>query len=36
MIAPVIFSDRPEIGLAVIVAGFGIGGLGFFLRFVRK
>lgn len=36
MIAPGIFSDKPEIGLAVIAAGFGIGGLGFFLRFVRK
>ena len=36
IITPSLFSDKPEIGMALIVAGFAIGGLGFFLRFVRK
>jgi hypothetical protein len=36
VIAPTWFSDKPETGLALIVAGFAIGGLGFFLRFVKK
>ncbi len=36
IIAPTWFSDKPEMGLAVIAVGFAIGGLGFFLRFVKK
>ncbi|MFY9300490.1 MAG: hypothetical protein WAO91_04805 [Candidatus Nitrosotenuis sp.] len=30
MIAPSWFSDRPELGMGLIVAGFAIGGIGFF------
>ncbi len=36
IVSPTWFSDNPEIGLAAIAAGFAIGGLGFFLRFVKK
>jgi hypothetical protein len=36
IIATAWFSDKPETGQALIVAGFAIGGLGFFLKFVRK
>ena len=36
MIAPLTLGETPELGMAAIVAGFIIGGLGFYLRFVRK
>jgi hypothetical protein len=36
MIAPTWFADKRELGLALIVLGFVIGGLGFYLRFIRK
>jgi hypothetical protein len=36
IIAPSWFSDKPEFGLALIALGFLIGGLGFYLRFIRK
>jgi hypothetical protein len=36
IITPGWFADKPEIGLALIAAGFVIGGLGFYLRFIRK
>ncbi len=36
MIAPSWFSDRPQLGLATIVAGFLVGGVGFYIRFIRK
>ncbi len=36
MIAPLMFSETPETGLVVIVVGFLVGGLGFYLRFVKK
>ena len=36
IIAPGWFSDKPETGLALIAVGFAVGGLGFFLRFVKK
>jgi hypothetical protein len=36
IITPTWFADKPEIGLALIVLGFLIGGLGFYLRFIRK
>lgn len=36
MIAPTMFSDTPDAGLALIVLGFIIGGFGFYLRFVKK
>jgi len=36
MVAPTWFADKVEYGLAVIILGFIIGGLGFYLRFVRK
>lgn len=36
MISPTWFANRPEIGFSIIALGFAIGGLGFYLRFVRK
>ena len=36
IITPSLFSSRPEMGMALIAAGFAVGGLGFYLRFVRK
>lgn len=36
IVAPTWFADRPEIGLLTIILGFAVGGLGFYLRFVRK
>ncbi len=36
IIAPAWFSDKPETGLVLIAVGFAVGGLGFFLRFVKK
>jgi hypothetical protein len=36
IIATTWFADKPEFGLALIVLGFLVGGLGFYLRFVRK
>ncbi|CAE6501983.1 MAG: hypothetical protein QXY22_05280 [Candidatus Nitrosotenuis sp.] len=36
MIAPLMFSETPETGLVIIVVGFLVGGLGFYLRFVKK
>lgn len=36
IITPMWFSDKPELGLALIALGFLIGGIGFYLRFVRK
>lgn len=36
IVAPTWFSETPEFGLGMIVLGFLIGGLGFYLRFVRK
>lgn len=36
IVAPTWFSDRPEAGLALIAVGFAVGGIGFFLRFVKK
>ncbi|MEM3064375.1 MAG: hypothetical protein QW177_03280 [Candidatus Nitrosotenuis sp.] len=36
IIAPSWFSDKPELGLVLIAVGFAVGGLGFFLRFVKK
>lgn len=36
MVAPLMFSETPETGLAIIVLGFIVGGLGFYLRFVKK
>jgi hypothetical protein len=36
IITPAWFSESPEFGLALIVLGFLIGGLGFYLRFIRK
>jgi len=36
IIAPTWFSDKPETGLVLIAVGFAVGGLGFFLRFVKK
>ena len=36
VLAPTVFRDTPEIGLVIIIFGFLVGGLGFYLRFVRK
>lgn len=36
MVTPTMFAKQPEIGLALIVLGFVIGGFGFYLRFIRK
>jgi len=36
IITPTWFSNQPELGLALIVLGFIVGGLGFYIRFVRK
>jgi hypothetical protein len=36
MISPTWLASRPEIGFSTIALGFAIGGLGFYLRFVRK
>lgn len=36
MIAPTMFSNTPEVGLALIVLGFIVGGIGFYRKFVKK
>ena len=36
MLAPITLGETPELGMAAIVGGFLIGGLGFYLRFMRK
>lgn len=36
IISPTWFANRPEIGFSMIALGFVIGGLGFYLRFIRK
>ena len=35
-IAPTIHGDTPDLGVASLVFGIIIGGIGFYLRFVRK
>ena len=35
VMAPTFLSDDPELGAVAIIAGFLIGGLGFYLHFVR-
>ncbi|MBM3904503.1 MAG: hypothetical protein FJ357_05165 [Thaumarchaeota archaeon] len=35
-IAPTWFSGEPQTGMALIIVGFIVGGLGFYLRFIRK
>ena len=35
VMAPTFLSDDPELGAVAIVSGFIIGGLGFYLHFVR-
>ena len=36
MLAPSQLGESPELGGAVIIFGFIVGGIGFYLRFVRK
>jgi vacuolar-type H+-ATPase subunit I/STV1 len=36
IVSPIWFADKPEIGFSMIALGFAIGGLGFYLRFIRK
>ena len=36
VLAPTALKETPELGMAAIIAGFLIGGLGFYLRFIRK
>ena len=35
-IAPTIHGDMPDLGVTSLVSGIIIGGIGFYLRFVRK
>lgn len=35
VITPTFLSDDPELGAVAIIAGFLIGGLGFYLHFIR-
>lgn len=35
-IAPTIHGDTPDLGVASLIFGIIIGGIGFYLRFVRK
>jgi VIT1/CCC1 family predicted Fe2+/Mn2+ transporter len=35
VIAPAFLGDSPELGITAIIAGFLIGGLGFYINFVR-
>jgi len=34
--APLYLADSPELGIAAIVFGFIVGGIGFYLNFIRK
>lgn len=34
--APLYLTDSPELGIAAIVFGFIVGGIGFYLNFLRK
>jgi len=36
IIAPTIYPSSPELGTLAFVFGFTVGGIGFYLRFVRK
>jgi len=36
IIAPTIYPRSPELGTLAFVFGFTVGGIGFYLRFVRK
>ena len=36
IIAPTISSESPDLALVAFVSGFIIGGLGFYLRFIKK
>lgn len=36
IIAPTWFAKQPEQGLAAIILGFIVGGIGFYIRFIRK
>jgi hypothetical protein len=36
IVVPTWFSKEPETGLVLIILGFIVGGIGFFLKFVRK
>jgi len=36
IVSPTWFAGKPEIGFPMIALGFAIGGLGFYLRFIRK
>lgn len=36
IIAPTIYPETPELGFLAFVGGFIIGGIGFYLRFVKK
>lgn len=36
IVAPTFFSDNPGAGLGIIILGFIVGGIGFFIRFIKK
>lgn len=35
-VAPFIYPDLPELGIAALVGGFVVGGMGFYMRFIKK
>jgi hypothetical protein len=36
ILAPTVYPSTPELGILSLIAGFIIGGLGFYIRFVKK
>ncbi len=36
ILAPTVYPGTPELGIMAFVAGFIIGGLGFYIRFLKK
>lgn len=34
--APIYLQDNPELGIAAIVFGFAVGGIGFYVKFVKN
>jgi len=36
IVAPTIYPNEPEIGVLAFIGGFIVGGIGFYLRFIKK
>lgn len=36
ILAPITFSESPQTGMSFIVLGFIVGGIGFYLNFIKK